>query len=139
MSSPNGAASPTRRPSRLIATAMLATPPGAEPSPSVTISVPGGGSPGSPVKIMSMKTWPDRNTSSPGRSPGRAAAPRRLPLGAGIGEGRLGRPARRGLLSHEAPMARLGHVFPRTLARATDNDTYLGTYSRMSSTCADPS
>jgi hypothetical protein len=64
MSSPNAAASPVRNPSRLIATAMLAMPPGAEPSPSVTSSVPGGGSPGSPVKIMSMKTWPVRNTSS---------------------------------------------------------------------------
>ena len=77
MSSPNGAARPTRRPSPLIATAMLATPPGAEPSPSVTSSVPGGGSPGSPVKIMSMKTRPDRNTSSAGAgaSPPRSRSP----------------------------------------------------------------
>src|ERR671914_320894 len=81
MSSPNAAASPTRRPSRLIAIAMLATPPGADPSPSVTNSVPGGGNPASPVKIMSMNTRPERkvsNASGPaGPAPSPAARPAR--------------------------------------------------------------
>ncbi|BCB76085.1 hypothetical protein Pflav_024950 [Phytohabitans flavus] len=48
-----GELSPVRTPSRLAATARLAMPPGLEPMPCVHTSVPGAGSSGRPVKMMS--------------------------------------------------------------------------------------
>src|SRR5690349_5080341 len=64
MSSPNAAASAVRSPSRLAAMARFATPPGHDPMPSTSCSVPRAGMSCSPVNTMSRKTVPFRKRSN---------------------------------------------------------------------------